>query len=228
MGMMPSINITEPYPETKEIRGVLFPKYLDEYKLIITGPPGSGKSTILSKIRGWGEEGYIDISVKGWWKHPTLTYRPRELHFGLPLVNRKVSKAIYEIEDFGDNFAVDFERIQIPPRKRGLFSVNWANRIIFEFMVPPPNKLFEYRKIRAKKGTHHVDVSLTLERIQHEVAVYKELALFFHRRGLIVYLRDDFGSKPKYFTETVAFKNPSVFRSILNVRQKPDMRSHKW
>ena len=222
------MSVIEEFTEIKEIRGVSFPKYLDEHKLIITGPPGSGKSTILNKIRGWGEEGYVDISFKNWWKLPMLTYRPRELHFGLPFVNHEKAMAIYEIEKFSDNLVIDFNRIQLPPRKKGLFALDWSKRIIFEFLLPPAEQLFEYRKIRAEKGTHHVDANLTLEKIQHEVNTYKELALYFHRQGLLVYLRDGFGSKPKYFTEVIKFKNPTLFKAVLNVGQKPDSRSHKW
>ena len=220
--------IIEEFAEIKEIHGVFFPKYLDEHKLIISGPPGSGKSTILSKIRGWSEEGYIDISSKNWWRMPTLTYRPRELHFGLPFVNQEKAKAIYEIENFHDDLKIDYERIHLPPRKKGIFSLNWSRRIIFEFLVPPATKLFECRIKRAKKGTHHVDVDLTLDKVQHEVEFYKELALYFHRNGLLVYLRDDFDAKPKFFTEKVRFKNTSLFKAVLNVGNQTDTRSNKW
>ena len=222
------MSITEEFTDTKEIRGVFFPKYLDEHKLIITGPPGSGKSTILSKIRGWGEEGYIDISSKNWWKLPMLSYRPRELHFGLPMVNQSKAMAIYEIEEFTDALQIDFARIQLPPRKKGLFALDWSKRIIFEFLVPPAEMLFEYRLKRAERGTHHVDVNVTLDKVQNEVNFYKELALFFHRSGLIVYIRDNFDAKPKFFTEVVTFKNPTMFKAVLNVGQTQDTRSHKW
>lgn len=220
--------IIEECNQTKEVRGVLFPSYLDEHKLIITGPPGSGKSTILRTIRGWGEEGYIDISYKNWWKLPMLSYRPRELHFGIPLIGQKHTVAIYEIDHFDDNLEIDFNRIHLPPRKKGLFSLDWSRRIIFEFLVPPPEILFECRKLRAEKGTHHVDVNLTLEKIQQEVNIYKELALYFHRNGLLVYIRDGFGGVPKHFTEVVTFKNPTLFKAVLNVGKEPDVRSHKW
>ena len=157
-----------------------------------------------------------------------LSYRPRELHFGLPLVGQENATAIYEIEKFSDGLQMDFERICLPPRKKGLFALDWSRRIIFEFLVPPAEKLFEYRKKRAEKGTHHVDANLTFDKVQHEVSFYKELALFFHRNGLLVYLRDNFDSKPKYFTEVVTFKNPTLFKAVLNVGQKSDTRSHKW
>lgn len=222
------MSIIEEFEKTKEIRGIIFPAYMDEHKLIISGPPGSGKSTILEKIRGWGEEGYIDITYKNWWKLPMLSYRPRELHFGLPVVNQEKAMAIYEVEDFGDGLEIDFERISLPPRKKGLFGLDWSKRMIFEFLVPPAAQLFEYRKARSEKGTHHVDANLTLEKVQHEVAAYRELALFFHRQGLLVYLRDDFGGNPKHFTEVVTFKNPTMFKAVLNAGQKKDTRSHKW
>ena len=109
------------FDEIKEIRGVWFPKYLDEHKLIVTGPPGSGKSTLLRQIRGWGEEGYIDIATKNWWKNPLLSFRPRELHFGLPLVNHKKSLAIYEMNELKENVEIDFGRIFLPSKKKGTF-----------------------------------------------------------------------------------------------------------
>lgn len=221
--------VVKEFDHIKEIRGVFFPKYLDEHKLIVTGPPGSGKSTILGKIRGWSEEGYVDITYRNWWKLPLMTYRPRELHFGLPLVNQRKALAIYEITTFEEELAIDFARIQLPPRKKGLFSLNWSRRIVFEFLLPPAEILFEYRAKRAEKGTHHVDVDLTLDKVQREVDLYKELALFFHRSGLLVYIRDNFVSKPKHFTEPVSFKNPTLFKAVLNVGKNANkVQSHKW
>ncbi len=222
------MSVIEECAEIKEIRGIYFPKEMDEHRLIITGPPGSGKSTILTQIRGWPEEGYIDISSQGWWKHSSLSFRPRELHFGLPLVNMDKTLPIYEINEFEENLEIDFGRIQLPPRKSGLFAINWSRRICFEFLVPPAEILFEYRIKRASKGTHHVDAGITLARVKREVNIYKQVALFFHRSGLRVHLRDGFGCKPKYFTELVILKNPTLFKTILGGHNKVEKQSYQW
>ena len=83
--------LTEPYTELQLINGIEFPAILKFRQLLVTGPPGSGKSTLIRTIRGWPEEGYIDLSMNNWWKVRTLSMRPREIHLGLPLCRTQKS-----------------------------------------------------------------------------------------------------------------------------------------
>ena len=73
-----------PIEHLQDIRGVQLPVRLSFVQLVVTGPPGSGKTYYINHIHGWPNEGYVDLTRKGWWKDQTLTYRPREVHLGFP------------------------------------------------------------------------------------------------------------------------------------------------
>ena len=82
----------------QNIRGVDLPVGLTFVQLLVTGPPGAGKSFYIKKIRGWPNEGYIDLTSKGWWKDKTLIYRPREVHLGLPFEGFPQALTVFEPE----------------------------------------------------------------------------------------------------------------------------------
>ncbi len=196
---------TEEVTELQNIGEILFPLAINPRKLIITGTPGSGKSTLLKKLKGWPEEGCLDITIKDWWKAQLLHTKPRELHFSLPFLGHDESFPVYEVEKLEavSHLELDVMRIMMPPVKRGLLSADWRGRFALEFQILPAHKLYEHRMQRAMQGTHHVDRGLTLERVEEEVKVYKSLALLFHRSGWFVYLREDYNGVPKRFCEPV-------------------------
>ena len=204
-----------------------FPKNINPRKLLITGTPGSGKSTLLKKLKGWPEEGCLDISSKEWWKSQVLRQLPRELHFGLPFFGHEDSFPVYDTEKLNalSRLELDFFRVPMPPPKKGAMSPDWRSRFAIEFQILPEEKVFEHRKNRAKQGTHHVDKDLTLERVEEEVRVYRSLALLFHRSGWTVYIRDDYNGVPKRFKEEVP-QEPDVEELYAELVRKRELYEH--
>jgi hypothetical protein len=190
--------ILEEITETKVEGNIPFPRDLNPQQLIITGPPGSGKTTILNAIKGWPEEGYVDTSANDWWKSPSMANRPRELHFGVPFIGFEKAVPVYDVDSLDDSsyLEIDFLRVRLPPPKGTLLSGNFRKKIVVEFILLPPKTLYELRKKRSEKGTHHVDENLTLNQVTEESEFYNALALYFHQSGMKVYVRDRLGGPP--------------------------------
>ena len=183
--------------DTQSIKGVIMPRNVGFRQIVVTGPPCSGKTTMIKKLGGWPEEGYIDLAQKKWWQNRVFAFRPREIHFGFPFVGFEESHAVFDKEWLQSPADIEFSRIQLPPEKSGIFSTDWRNRYAFDFQLPPAEQIYAISQKRAKLGTHPKDAERSLVRIKREIDVYERLALFFHDNGMLVHVRDEFNGNPK-------------------------------
>ena len=194
--------ITIEVEDLTSIKGIPFPDGTQFRQIVVTGPPGSGKSTLIKKLGGWPYEGYLDLAQKNWWRNPSLSFRPREVHFGFPFEGHKHSHAVYEPQWLNSPSPIDLNRILIPKKKRWPLGTNWHNRYLFFFQLLEPNITYAMRSLRARIGSHQIDFDLTEEMVTKQVAAYEVLALHFHRCDLKVYIRHTFEGKPRRIVDT--------------------------
>ncbi|MGB3212255.1 MAG: metallophosphoesterase [Desulforhopalus sp.] len=199
----PLKKILEPINELQNIRGIELPIGLEFLQLVVTGPPGAGKSYYIEQIRGWPNEGYLDLTQKGWWKDQSLIFRPREVHLGLPFHGHKEALTVFDKEWLISSIPLEleFNRIKIPPPKERFWQTNWQHRYIFEFLIPSPSTIYEQRAARQSQGYFPVDERLSLDMVRHQVAVYREVALYLHRAGMNVYVRKSLDKPPMRIAE---------------------------
>ena len=191
-----SLNTVEP-EAIDWIKGVAVPRGVRFRQLIVTGPPGSGKSSLIQKLGGWPEEGCIDLAQDHWWRSRVLAFRPREVHFRIPFKGFRDSHTVFDRAWLDAPTPVDYGQIQIPPGKLWFFQTNWRARFVFDFQLPSPGRIYTIRKARALVQSHPVDRTFTEAEIRQQYAVYEFLALHFHRCGMQVIVRTDFEGMPR-------------------------------
>jgi hypothetical protein len=179
------------------IKGIPYPRDVHFRQIIVTGPPSSGKTTLIQKLQGWPEEGYLDLASDDWWRSPVLALRPREVHFGFPFGTLRESYTVFDREWLDAPTSINLKRVQIPPDKRWFLNINWRARFVFDFQLLSADRIYSIRKARARTGTHPVDEGLTRDEVEKQVAVYETLALHFHRSGMRVIVRHTFDGMPR-------------------------------
>jgi len=185
------------------MKGLPFPADVKFRHVLVTGPPGAGKSTLIRKLGGWSEEGYLDLSRRRWWTDQALALRPREIHLGFPFVGFDEALAVFDRAwlEADPHPKLDLSRIQLPPPKRHFLSVDWRRRYVFEFILPPADELFAQRTARARHGTHPVDEHLDLSIVTAQLEVFRQCAAYLAQNGLRVYIREGTERDPTCFVE---------------------------
>ncbi len=194
---MPELS-TEFIETLQKFKGIDFPSDIRFRQILVTGPPGAGKSTLIRRLGGWSEEGYLDLARKHWWRSEILSVRPREIHLGMPFLGLENSVAVFDTQflDRDPLPALDLERIVLPPHKRFFLSVDWYRRYVFEFLLPPAQIIFQRRTERARHSTHPVDEQLSLDICIVQIEVFRRLAEYLHQNGFYVYLREGTETPP--------------------------------
>lgn len=192
-----------PITELQNVRGVDLPIGLTFVQLVVTGPPGAGKTYYVNKIHGWPNEGYLDLTRRGWWKDKSLTYRPREVHLGLPFEGVPQALAVFDPQwlEAEKPLKLQLERFQIPPDGSRFLQTNWRQRYIFEFLLPRAEIIFAQRQARQSEGYFPVDEELSLDIVRRQLAIYQEVVLYMHRVKMQVYVREALDQPPMCIVE---------------------------
>lgn len=185
--------------EVQTLKGVLFPAAVRFRQIVVTGPPGSGKSTLVERLGGWPEEGYLDLSGPAWWRDRVLALRPREVHFGLPFSGIAAGLAVFDPAFLEAPLELDTRRIHIPPVGRYWFNVDWRRRYVFDVHLPSVDEMFAARQARGRVGRHRRDRSVTEAQVARQLDTYWSAAAHLHRCGLSIYVRTSLGGPPRVF-----------------------------
>jgi len=200
----------KPITSLQEVRGVQLPAGLTFVQLVVTGPPGAGKTYYINKIHGWPNEGYLDLTRSGWWKDRALTYRPREVHLGLPFAGFTEALTVFDKEwlEVPEPPQLELERIQIPPVSSHIFQTDWRHRYVFEFLLPSAKTIFKRRQARSNEGYFPVDENLTMEMVEAQLAVYQQVVLYLHQQKMQIYIRKSLDKPPLYIAEKEDISKP--------------------
>ena len=203
--------ILQPIEQVQNIRGVQLPVGLEFLQLIVTGPPGAGKTYYINQIRGWPNEGYIDLTLRKWWKNQNLIYRPREVHLGIPFKGFAEALTVFDKEwlEADQPLIPELDRIKIPPLGSSFLQTNWKHKYIFEFVIPDPKTVFKRRSARHDEGYFPVDDNLSIEMVTQQAEVYRAVALHLHRAKMHVYIREDIHSPPMRIVEKGVVSTPA-------------------
>lgn len=176
----------------RDIQGVPFPQDVNFRHIVVTGPLGSGKTTLIEIIRGWSGEGYVNLASNAWWRSRLFAFRPREVHFGIPLIGQPLVA-----EEQWLDVGVDTARIQLPPVKNRFYNVDWHSKFVFDVQLPDAQAIFTTRERRGQAGSHRLDRTSTLAVVKAELAAYESVALLLHDQGFDVYVRHEFQGVPR-------------------------------
>lgn len=195
---------TEAVAELQTIKGIEYPLGVLFGQLLITGPPGAGKTTQISRIGGWPEEGAVDLCAPHWWRSRDLSIRPREVHLCLPFQGWGPCLSVFAQEwEGGEPPLLDASRIRIPPPKRHFLSVDWRSRFLFEFLLPSAETIHSRRLQRREREYHPDDEALDANTvppvIEAQLQRFWQAALILHCRGMQVIVRDSCEHPPRRF-----------------------------
>ena len=183
----------------KTIRSVRIPTDIKFRQLLITGPPCVGKTGMAIKLKAWSEGCYIDLAKKGWWNDRALSFRPLEIHIGLPYIGKEESLAGIEPEYLHSSapLELDLRRLAIPPKGEGFFSINWRKKYAFDFILPPVEKVSAWRTERTKRKPHPGDSLVSEESVKRQLEDYAMVAKYFTLCGMNVFVREGLDKEPK-------------------------------
>jgi hypothetical protein len=181
-----------------QVQGVPIPVGVRFVDILVTGPFGSGKTTMVETIGGWSGETYVDLAAVNWWRNRLLFSKPREIHFGIPFVGNPAP-----VSGSWPDKPIDEDRIQLPGYKTRFYHTNWRSRFVFDIQIPSAETIYARRRGRAERGTHPVDADLSFDSIAAEVSAYTAIALHLHKNGFRVFVRSTIMGQPRTFNHQV-------------------------